>query len=85
MPADHTQLMEASFSRTTFIAPQLELNGAVEVVKEITPTLEDSRFIFILIELIVDILELDSLGEVAGFHTAYAIGEHPLKRDAVLR
>ena len=63
---------------------QLELNRAVEVVKEITPTLKDCRFIFVLIELIVDVLELNGLCEVAGFHTANAVRVHPFKRDGVL-
>ena len=63
---------------------QLELNRAVKVIKEITPALKDRCFILVLIELIVDVLELDGLGEVAGFYTAHPIGEHTLKRDAVL-
>ena len=63
---------------------QLELNGAVKVIKKITPALKDRCFILVLIELIVDVLELDGLGEVTGFHTAHPIGEHSLKWDAVL-
>jgi len=64
---------------------QLELNRAVKVIKEITPALKDRCFILVLIKLIVDVLELDGLGEVAGTYTAHPIGEHSLKRDAVLR
>ena len=64
---------------------QLELHGAVKIVQEVTPALEDGRLIFILVELIVDVLELDSLSEIAGFYTANAVRPHSLERDAVLR
>ena len=63
---------------------QLEFYRAVEVVEEITPALEDGRFVLVLAELVVDVLELDGLGEVAGLHTADAIGKHSLKGNGVL-
>ena len=64
---------------------QLKFHGAVEVVEKVAPGLKDSGFILVLIELVVDVLELDSLGEVAGFHTADAVLPHSFKRNAVLR
>ena len=64
---------------------QLEFHGAVKVVQEVTPALEDGRLIFILVELIVDILELDSFSEIAGFYTANAVRPHSLERNTVLR
>jgi len=63
---------------------QLELNGAVEVVEEIAPALEDRRFIFILRELIVDVLKLDGFGVVAACHPADTVRPHPFIGDAIL-
>ena len=63
---------------------QLELHRTVEVVEKVAPGLKDSGFILVLIELIVDVLELDGLGEVAGFYTANAVLPHPFKGNTVL-
>ena len=40
---------------------QLKMNRAVKIIEEITPTLKDCRLIFVLGELIVDVLKLDGL------------------------
>ena len=40
--------------------------------------------VLVLVELIVDVLKLDGFRVVAVRHAANAVGEHPLKRDAVL-
>ena len=63
---------------------QLETDGAVKVVEEIAPALEDGGFIFILAELVVDVLKLDGLGVAAIRHLADAVRPHPLIGDAVL-
>ena len=62
----------------------LKLNGAVEVVEEVTPTLEDCCLVLVLRKLIVDVLELDGLCVVAVFHAADTIRPHPFIGDAVL-
>ena len=63
---------------------QLKLNGAVKVVEEIAPALEDRRLVLVLRELVVDVLKLDGLGIMAVCHPADAVRPHPLIRDAVL-
>lgn len=63
---------------------QLELNGAVEVVEEIAPALEDRCLVLVLRELIVDVLELDGLCVAAACHTADAVRPHPFIGDTVL-
>ena len=40
---------------------QLEMNRAIKIIEEITPPLKDCRLIFVLGELIVDVLKLDGL------------------------
>ena len=39
----------------------LEVNRAVEIIEEITPALKDRGLIFVLGELIVDVLKLNGL------------------------
>ena len=63
---------------------QLKLNGAVEVVEEVTPPLEDCCLVLVLRELIVDVLELDGLCVVAACHTADTVRPHPFIGDTVL-
>ena len=63
---------------------ELEFHGAVEVVEEIAPCVEDGGLVLVLVELVVDVLKLDGFRVVAVRHAANAVGEHPLERDAVL-
>ena len=64
---------------------QLEMNRAVKIIEEITPTLKDCRLIFVLGELIVDVLKLDGLCVVAVRYAADSVRPHPFIRDTVLR
>ena len=48
---------------------QLEMNRAVKIIEEITPTLEDCRLIFVLGKLIVDVLKLE--GQMEGCWYSY--------------
>ena len=41
------------------------MNRAVKIIEEITPTIKDCRLIFVLGELIVDVLKLNGLCVVA--------------------
>ena len=63
---------------------ELKANGWVEVVEEITPATEDSVFILIHGELVVDVLILDGASVVVVSHPANAVRPHPLIRDGVL-
>ena len=63
---------------------QLETDGAVEVVEEITPAFKDGGLVLVLAQLVVDVLELDGLGVAAIRHLADAVRPHPFIGDAVL-
>ena len=60
------------------------MNRAVEIIEEITPALKDRGLIFILGELIVDVLKLNSLCVVAVRYTADPVRPHPFIGDTVL-
>ena len=64
---------------------QLEMNRAVKIIEEITPPLKDCRLIFVLGELIVDVLKLNGLCVVAVRYAADSVRPHPFIRDTVLR
>ena len=63
---------------------QLEVNRAVEIIEEITPALKDRGLIFILGELIVDVLKLNGLCVVAVRYAADPVRPHPFIGDTVL-
>ena len=63
---------------------ELEADGAVEVVEEIGPALEDGGLVLVLAELVVDVLELHRLGVESIGDAANAVRVHPLIGDAVL-
>ena len=60
------------------------MNRAVKIIEEITPPLKDCRLIFVLGELIVDVLKLNRLGVIAVSDTADSIREHSLKGNGLL-
>ena len=60
------------------------MNGAVKEIQETAPLIEDGSLIFLLCQLIVDVLELNGFGVIAVCHTANPIREHSLKRDRLL-
>ena len=63
---------------------QLKPDGAVKVVEEIAPALEDGRFVLVLAELVVDVLELDGFRVAAIRHFTDTVRPHPFIWDAVL-
>jgi hypothetical protein len=63
---------------------KLELDRAVKVVQEVTPTIKDLLLIFIAGKLIVDVTKLDCFGVVRITDPANTIGPHTQIRDAVL-
>lgn len=63
---------------------ELEFNGTVKVVQEITPSIEDGLLVIIMGQLIVDILELDGFGEMAFRDLTDSIRPHTQIGDTVL-
>ena len=64
---------------------QLEPDGAVKVVEEIAPALEDGGLILVLGQLVIDVLKLNGLGIIAAIaagHAADAVRPHPFKGRA---
>ena len=60
------------------------MNGAVKEVEEAAPLIEDSGFVLLLCQLVVDVLKLNGFGVVVVGHTTNAIGKHPLERNRLL-
>ncbi len=50
------------------------MNGAVKEIQETAPLIEDGSLIFLLCQLIVDVLKLNGLGVITVSDTADAIG-----------
>ena len=63
---------------------KLELHGAVKVVEEVTPTVEDLLLVLVAGELVVDVTELDGFGEMRFCNPTNTVGSHTQIRDAVL-
>lgn len=63
---------------------QLKLNGAVKVVQEITPAIEDGLLILIIGKLVVDVPELNHLGVMGLRNLTDTIHSHSDIRDAIL-
>ena len=58
--------------------------GAIEEVQEAAPLIEDRSLIFLLCQLVVDVLKLNSLGVVAIGDSTDTIREHSLKGNGLL-
>ncbi len=52
--------------------------------RKLAPFLKDSRLIFLLCQLVIDVLKLNGFGVVVVRHTADTIREHPLKGNTIL-
>ena len=63
---------------------KLKVNGAVKEIQETAPLIEDGSLIFLLCQLIVDVLKLNGLGVITVSDTADAIREHSLKGNGLL-
>src|SRR5699024_2356960 len=64
---------------------KLKVNGAVKEIQETAPLIEDGSLIFLLCQLIVDVLKLNGLGVITVSDTADAIREHSLKGNEIGR
>ena len=63
---------------------ELKTAGAVEIVEEVAPRIEDCGLVLLLAELIVDVLKADCFRVIALRDAADAVRVHPLERDAAL-
>ena len=82
---DADALGEYLFGNGKVCKGELEFDGRIEEIEEITPCFKDRGFILVLGKLVVDILELDGLGEIGVGDNADAIGHHALIGNTVLR
>ena len=64
---------------------ELEVYGAVKVIEEVAPSLEDGGLVLVLAELVVNVLVLDSFGVMVICGATDAVRPHSLKGYAVLR
>ena len=64
---------------------ELEFDGRIEEIEEITPCFKDGSFILVLGKLVVDVLELDGLGKIGVGDNADAVWHHALIGNTVLR
>ena len=63
---------------------QLEVDGTIEEVQETAPLIEDRSLIFLLCQLVVDVLKLNRLGVETVGDSADTIGKHSLKGNGLL-
>ena len=52
------------------------MNRTVKIVQEITPVFKNRIFIFVLCQLIVNIIKTDGLGIITIFHTTDTVFSH---------
>ena len=63
---------------------KLEMDGAVKVIEEVAPVLENGILVLILRQLIIDIIKTDGLGIIFILHPAYPVLCHFPVRDGLL-
>ena len=63
---------------------QLEMNRTVKEIKETTPFFKNGCLIFLLCQLIIDVLKLNRLCVIVISHTTNTIREHSLERNRLL-
>ena len=63
---------------------KLKADAGIKEVQEAAPFLKDGRLIFLLCQLVIDILKLDCLCIIIKPYTADTIRKHPVKRNALL-
>lgn len=60
------------------------MDGTIEEVQETAPLIEDRSLIFLLCQLVVDVLKLNRLGVETVGDSADTIGKHSLKGNGLL-
>ena len=78
-------LLELADARPLVDERELDKNRAVKVVQEVAPVLEDGRLVLVLGELIVDVVETDSLCIKTAVDLADAVAAHLHIGDGLLR
>lgn len=63
---------------------EFKVNRAVKEIQEAAPFLKNLCLIFLLCQLIIDILKLNRLCIIIAAYSANAILKHPVKRNALL-
>src|SRR5699024_4492515 len=64
---------------------ELKAHRGIKIVEKVAPAVENGVLVLALAQLVVNVLELNSLAVEFALHAADAVREHPLERDAVLR
>ena len=64
---------------------ELKMDGAVKIIEEVAPRIEDRGLVLVLVELIIDVLKLHRFAVIVICHPADAVREHPLKGNGILR
>ena len=63
---------------------QLKMDTGIKVIEEITPVFKDCIFIFVLSQLVVDVIEADALRIHFSLYPADSISSHFLISDRLL-
>ena len=61
------------------------MDGAVKIIEEVAPRIEDCGLVLVLVELIIDVLKLHRFAVIVICHPADTVREHPLKGNGILR
>ena len=78
-------LFELANARSLVDEGELNENGAVEVVEEVAPILEDGGLVLVLGKLVVDVVKTDSFGVETGVYLTDAVLTHFDIGDRLLR
>ena len=80
---EHT-LLKCVQTDSKVVEGKLNRDRWIEIIEEVTPSAENRRLIFVLRELIIDILEFYSFGVMVIVNEAYAVRPHSLIRNRLL-
>ena len=61
------------------------MDGAVKIIEEVAPRIEDRGLVLVLVELIIDVLKLHRFAVIVIRYPADPVREHPLKGNGILR
>ena len=64
---------------------ELKMDGAVKIIEEVAPRIEDRGLVLVLVELIIDVLKLHRFAVIVVCDPANTVREHPLKGNGILR
>ena len=64
---------------------ELKMDGAVKIIEEVAPRIEDRGLVLVLVELIIDVLKLHRFAVIVIRYPADTVREHPLKGNGILR